>query len=126
VISRVAAQARRQIRARCIDGGLHIARSAIDVAIESELQGDTRRTHRALRGHFGDVGNLSEVTLKRTGNAVSDRIGTRSGQARLHRDSRKVDLRQRSDRKLDECKYTGERHAYRKQRGRNGAFDKGT
>jgi hypothetical protein len=126
VIGRIAAQAGWQIGARGIDGRLHVARRAVDVAIQTELQRYARGTHRALRRHLRHVGNLSEVPFKRTRDAVGHRIGTRARQARLHGNSREVDLRQRRDRELDKREDTGERYAKRKQRGRNGAFDKGT
>ena len=45
-VGRVAAQARRQVGPRGVDRRLHIARGAVDVAVEAELQGDARRADR--------------------------------------------------------------------------------
>ena len=43
----IAAQRTRQIRARRVDRGLDVARGAVDVAVDAELQGDARRAERA-------------------------------------------------------------------------------
>ena len=39
-VTRIAGQARRQQTARCVDGGLHVARRTVDVAAQVELQND--------------------------------------------------------------------------------------
>jgi len=43
VIGGIAAQRARQVRARRVDRGLDVARRAVDVAVETELQGDVGR-----------------------------------------------------------------------------------
>ena len=96
----IGSQAGRQVGTGGIDRGLHVARRAVDVAVKSELQGDARRSHRARRGHLGDVGDLPEMALKRAGDRGGDILRAGARQGRLHRDGRKVDLRQRRDRKL--------------------------
>jgi hypothetical protein len=54
-----------QIGARRIDGSLHIASGAVDVAVQPELQGDARRSDGARRRHFVDIGDRAQMTLKR-------------------------------------------------------------
>jgi len=42
-ITRIAGKTRRQQAARCVDGGLHVARRTVDVAAQVELQNDVAR-----------------------------------------------------------------------------------
>ena len=60
VVGRIAAQAGRQVDARRDDARLDVARRAVDVAIEAELQRDAGRAERALRRHLVDVGDLAQ------------------------------------------------------------------
>ena len=98
VIGRIGAKARRQVGARGVDRRLDVARSAVDVAIEAELQRDARVAERARRGHFRDVGDLAQMFLERRGDAGGHCVRVRAGHRRLHRDGRKIDLRQGRDR----------------------------
>src|SRR5262249_22147783 len=91
-------QARWQVRTCGIDGGLHIAGRTIDVAIKVELQGDPGLANGALRGHFGDIGNLAEVTFERFGDAGRHRRWAGAGQLGRDRDRWIVNLWQRRDR----------------------------
>ena len=79
-IGRIAAQAGRQVGARGVDRGLHVARGAVDVAVEPELQRDARRADRARRGHLGDVGDLAEMPLQRACDGGGDVLRARAGQ----------------------------------------------
>ena len=47
-VGRVAGQVGRQVRARGVDGGFHVAGRAVDVAVEVELDGDGRGAERTL------------------------------------------------------------------------------
>ncbi len=120
-IGRIAAQAGRQIGARGVDRRLDIARGAVDVAIEAELQGDARRADRARGGHLGHVGDLAEMALQRRCDGRSHHLRARAGHLRAHRDGREIDLRQRRDRQRVERDDPGERDAERQQRGGDGA-----
>ncbi len=64
-VGRVGSQAGRQIGARRVDRRLHVARRAVDVAAQAELQGDAGRADGARRGHLGDVGDHPEMALER-------------------------------------------------------------
>ena len=94
-VRRIGAQAGRKIGAGRIDCRLHVARRAVNVAVESELQGDARRSHRARRGHLGHVGNLAKMTFERAGDRRGDILRAGAGQGRLHRNCREIDLRKR-------------------------------
>jgi hypothetical protein len=107
----VAPEARWQIGARRVDRRLNVARGAVDVALEAELERDPRLADRARRGDLADVGDLAEMTLERCRHAGGDRLRARAGELRLHRDGRKIHLRQRRHRQEEECDRAGERHA---------------
>ena len=96
--------ARRQVGGQLAAGGvdrrLHVARRAIDVAIEVELQRDRRGAERARRRDLGDPGDAAEAPLERRRHRRRHRLGARAGQRRVHLNGRKVDARQRRDRQL--------------------------
>ena len=56
-----------KLAARGVDGGLHVARRGVDVAVQVELQRDAGRAERAGRGHLGDAGDAPELPLQRRG-----------------------------------------------------------
>ena len=101
-VSRVRAQRRGQVRARGVDRGLHVARGAVDVAVEVELQRDLRAAARAP-----DVISFTcEIAPRWRSSGVDDArrhgFGAAARQTRAHRDRREVDLRQRRDRQYEE------------------------
>ena len=100
-----------------IDSPLYVARGPIDVAIKSELQDDAGLADTALRGHFGHVGDLAELSLERARDAGCDRLGAGARQLRLDRNGGEVDLWQRRDRQPGE----GQRDPNSQQRGCDGA-----
>ena len=122
-ISGIGAQAGRQVGARRDDRGLDVARGAVDVAIEVELQRDTGLADAALRGHLGDIGDLAEMTLQRLGDAGGDGLGAGARKLRVDRNGREVDLRQRRHRQFGKSQHAGERDAKRQQRGRDRPVD---
>ena len=99
-IGRIAAQVGGQIGARGVDGGLDVARRAVDVAVEAELKRDPGLSDRALRGHLGHVGDRAEMLLERFGDAGSHHFGAGAGKRSLDRNGGKIDLRQRRYRQL--------------------------
>ncbi len=74
-VGRIARQSRRQQAARGVDRRLHVARGAVDVAGQIELQRDARRAERAARGHLGDAGDAAERALERRGDGRRHRFG---------------------------------------------------
>ena len=92
-VGRVAAQGGRQVDAARVDRRLHLARGAVDVAAEVELQGHARRPGRARRGDLVDAGDRAEVALERRRDARRHRLGARAGDARADGDDGEVDLR---------------------------------
>jgi hypothetical protein len=108
-VGRVARQIGRQIGARGVDRRLHVARGAVDVAADVELQGDARLPDAALRRHLGDVGDLAEVALEGFGDTRRHRFGTGAGKGCRDRDGREVHLRQRRYRQPRESHQPGKR-----------------
>ncbi len=115
MIARILPQARGQIGAGRVDGGLDVARGAVDVAVETELQGDARVAERTLRGHLGQVGDLAEMALQGRGDVAGHVVGARARHVGLNEDRREIDLRQRRDRQLPERQQPRERDADRQQ-----------
>ena len=116
VVGWVLAQACRQVGARGDDRRLDVARRAVDVAVEAELQGDVCRAEGALRRHFVDVGDLAEMALERRGDRLRHGVGARARHVGLNGDDRKIDLRQRRDGQLRIAEQTREDDADRQQR----------
>jgi len=123
-IGRVAGQVARQTAAGGIDRCLHVPRRAIDVAIEVELQRDAGRPERTGRGHFGDPGDLPELTFQRCRHRRRHRTRVGTGQRRTHADGREIHFRQRRHRQQVERQYAKQRQPDRQQRGGDGALDK--
>ncbi len=96
----IVGQIRRQIVASRVDGGLHVTRRGIDVAVQIELHGDAGRSQLAHRGHLVDAGDAAELPLQRSGYGRRHSLRTGAGQRSGYADNREVDLRQRGDRQL--------------------------
>ena len=64
-----------------VDGGLHVAGGAVDVAIEVELHVDAGRAQGGARGHLGDAGDAAELALERGGDGGGHGLGVGAGKA---------------------------------------------
>ena len=124
-IARIGAQRCRKIRTRGIDGGLHVARRAVDIAVEPELQHDTRRPLRGGGRHFGDIGDLAQMLFQRPRHIGRHRIRASPGHAGRNRDGRGVDLGQGCHGQLPERDQSGQREGRRDQRRRHRPADEG-
>ena len=122
-VDRIARQVGRQVGAGRVDRRFDVARGAVDVAADVELQGDTRLADAALRRHLGDGGDLAEVTLERLGDAGGDGLRTGARQRRRNRNSRKIHLRQRRYRQPREAEQPRQCDRKRQQRRRYRAGD---
>ena len=80
-IGGIGREVRGQISSRGIDGGLDVARRAIDVATEIELNGDGGAAEGAGGSHLRDAGNVAELALERSGDGGGHNFGAASGQA---------------------------------------------
>ena len=100
-VGRIGSQAGRQVGAGRIDRGLYVARRAVDIPVQPELQGDARRSHGRGGGHLGHVGDLPEMTLERACDGGGDVLRAGAGQGSPYRDGRKIHLRQRRHRQLE-------------------------
>ena len=79
----VGAQRRRQVGAGRIDRRLHVARRAVDVAVDVELQHDLGGAHRAARGHLVDVGDGAQMPFQRRRHLVDIVSGLAPGMLAL-------------------------------------------
>ena len=122
-VGRVLAQAGRQIGAGGVDCCLDIARGAVDVPVEIELQGDACRVDGARRGHLADIGDDAEMAFERRRHSCCHRIGAAARHRRKNGDGRKIDLRQWRHRQLRESEESGQRDADRQQSRRNRPLD---
>ncbi len=125
-VGRVRAQGRRQVDARGVDRRLHLARRAVDVARQLELQADAGAADLARRGHLVDAGDRAEAPLERRRHARRHGVGAGAGQLGADRDRRVVDLRQGRDRQHEEGADAGEGDADRQQDGGDRAADEGS
>ena len=115
-VARVVRQVRRQLAARGVDRGLHVARRRIDVAAQVELHRDRRRAQRARRRHLRDARDLAELLFQRRRDARRHRLRARAGQAAVHADRRELDGRQRRDGQQEVRDRAGQRDRERQQR----------
>ncbi len=93
-----AAHAAGQQVARGVDGRLHVAGSAVDIAIKIELDDDPGRALAAATGHLADTGDAAQRALQWRGHAGGHDLRAGAGQAGLHGDHRKIHVRQRRHR----------------------------
>ena len=82
-VRRIVRQIRRELTARGIDGGLHVARRGVDVPVEVELEDDGGGAEQAGRGHLGHAGDARELPLERRGHGGGHRLRIGPGQRRL-------------------------------------------
>ena len=80
-----------------VERGLHVARRAVDVAGEIELDGDPGVAERAARGQLAHAGDLAKPALQRRGDGGRHgfRIGARPGRGDV--DGREIDRRHAGD-----------------------------
>ena len=118
-VGRVVGQPGRQLAARRIDGGLHVAGGGVDAAVEIELQHDRAVAQETGRCHLGHAGDAAELPLQRGRHRRGHRLGAGARQLRLHLDDRKLDLRQRGDRQRAIGDDAGQQQRDAQQRGRD-------
>ena len=99
-IGRIARQVGGQIGARGIDGGLHVARRAVDVAVQIKLQRDAGGAEVLDEVISLTPGDVAELPFQRRGDGGRHDFRTGARQRRAHGDGRKIHLRQRRDRQL--------------------------
>ena len=77
----VARQIGRQLAARRVDRGLHVACGRIDIAVQVELQNDVGGSKRAGRRKFGQRGDMPELALQRSRHRRRHRLRAGAGQS---------------------------------------------
>ena len=116
-------QVRRQLAARGVDRGLHVAGGGIDVAIEVELQGDGGRAQRAGRSHLVHAGDAAKLPLQRRGHGRGHGLRAGAGQPRADADDREVHIGQRGHGQHRISHRTGQQQRQAEQRGGDRALD---
>ena len=124
-VGRIARQVGGELAAGRVDRSLHVARGAIDVTVEVELQDDVGRADAAGRGHLGDAGDAAELTLERGRHRGGHGLRTCARQARRHADRGEIHLRQRRDRQELEGNRSRHRQSGGQQRRGDRAMDEG-
>ena len=122
-IGGIGGQIGRQIGSRGVDGGFHVARRAVDVAAEIELDGDAGGAERTGGGHLRDAGDVAELPLQRSGDRRGHDLRAGAGQGGADGDGGEIHLRQRRDRQHSERKRSGEGDRDRQQRGGHRPMD---
>src|SRR5262249_29220948 len=76
------------------DGGLHVLRRRVNVAVQTELNGDLHAAERTGRGHVVYPGDGGELLLERRGDSRRHRLRVGPGQRGRDLDGREIDVRQ--------------------------------
>ena len=84
-VGRRVGQVDGQIAGGGVDGRLHVARRAVHIAVQVELDGDRAAAQRADGGDFGHAGNLAQAPFQRRGQRGGDRGRVGAGQRRPRR-----------------------------------------
>ena len=92
----IARQIGRQLAARRIDGGLHIACRGIDVAVEIELQSDLVEPSWLAEVISVNAGDAAELTFQRSGDRRCHRLRTGARQTRRNLIDREIRLAARA------------------------------
>ena len=124
-IGGVGGKVRGQLRAGGVDGRLHIARGAVDVAVEIELEDDAGGSGAGGRGHLIDAGDAGELALERRGDGGGHGLGVGAGQRCADGDDGVLDLGQRGDGKKFVGDGAGDDDRDGEQEGGDGALDEG-
>jgi hypothetical protein len=90
----------RQPAAHARDPVAHVLRRVVHVALEVELDGDVAELLGAGAGEGADARHRAELLLQDVRDGRFDHLGIGTGQQRLHRDDRRIDVRELADREL--------------------------
>ncbi len=120
---RIGAQRRRQVRARCLDRRLDVARGAVDVAIDIELDGDGHGTDVAGRGQLVHAGDRGQAFFQRLGDGGRHGFGRRPRRGRLDDDHGEGDVRQGRHRQVEIGERPGQEDRDSQQRRRHRPID---
>lgn len=84
----------------------------------SRLKSNLRAAEGAARRHFSDIRNKTEVAFQRSGHGRGHHLRTGTRHRCLDHQGRKIDLRQRSDRKAQKGQEAGKSNTNRQEGGR--------
>ena len=118
-------QVGRQIGLRRVDGGLHVARGAVDIAVEIELHRDAGGAERAARGQLGDPRDFAEPAFERRRDRRRHGLGVGARPAGGDADGREVHRRHAGDRQEAIRHDADEQQADGQQRGADRSADEG-
>ena len=91
----LARKIRRQLTARRVDGGLHVASRGIHIAIKIKLQNDAGVPQPARGSHLRNARDATELPLQRSGHGRCHGFRAGARQACAYRNCWEIDLRQR-------------------------------
>src|SRR6266849_4812902 len=115
-IRRLARKISGKLAASGVDGCLNVARGGVDVAIEIELESNTRGAEPARGSHLSDAGNAAELALERGGDGGGHGLRARAGETGSHSNRWEIDLRERRDRQETERDGSGKKNSNSDQR----------
>src|ERR1035437_3829452 len=110
---------RRQVGRGRVDRRLYLLLGNVDIQVEVELERDDRAAERAVRGHLGKPGHLSELALERGSYRRRHHVRTRARVKRHNLDGRIVHLRQRRHGQLPVGDQPGQHQPDHQQRSCN-------
>ncbi len=117
---RIPRQIRGQLATGGIDGGLHVAAGAIDIAAEVKLQNHDGEAELADGSHLVDAGNAAKHALERRGYRRGHGVRTRTRQLGGDLNDRISHFGQGGDRKLT----VSERARQKQSEGQQGSRDR--
>ena len=115
VVGRRVGHALRQHATRGVDGGLHVLRCGVNIAVECELQRDGRVGERTHGGHCGQPADLAELSFERGGDGGGHHVRARAGVLRNDLDGREIHRRQRGNRQEIIAEQAHQQHADHEQ-----------
>ena len=98
-----------QVSARGVDGGLHIAGSAVDIAAEVELESDRADPKGAGGGHLRNSGDVAELAFQRSGHGGGHYFRAGAGQGGSNGDGCEIDLGQGRNGQIEEGEHARKR-----------------
>ena len=122
-VSGIRGQVRGQVGPRGVDGCFYVARGAVNVAAEVELDGDSGAAKGTGGGHLRNPGDVPQLPLQRSGDGSGHDLGAGAGEPRAYGNGRIIHLGQRRNRQHSESQSSGQGNCQGQQSGGDGPVD---